>query len=60
MSKGIKVEDQVYEDLDALRGKGVTFSQVIQELLNNRESIFSMLNTLEGQVKFNEWKANRL
>lgn len=60
MSKAIKVEDQVYEELDQLRGKSETFSQVIQELLSNRSTMFEILVNIGRAVKFDEWKARRL
>ena len=33
MSKTIKLDDQVYERLDAIRGKGETFSQALERCL---------------------------
>lgn len=56
MSRAIKVEDQVYTELDMIRGKGETFSQVIETLLSGRKSMFEFLNMLEGQLNFQEWK----
>lgn len=34
MSKSIKIEDDVYQDLDDMRGKRDTFSQVISRLIH--------------------------
>lgn len=59
MSKPIKVDDQVYDDLDKLRVKSVTFSQVIEQLLKDRLAVFEHLTILEGQVNFQVWRAER-
>ncbi|GAI55328.1 unnamed protein product, partial [marine sediment metagenome] len=40
MSKAIKVEDQVYLELDMIREKGETFSQIIERLLEARLKMF--------------------
>ena len=34
MSKTIKLDDQVYERLEAIRGKGETFSQALERCLS--------------------------
>jgi predicted CopG family antitoxin len=60
MSRAIKVEDQVYEDLDQLRSKGETFSQVIEGFLKTRQSLYHFLDVLEGQTKYHEHKEKRL
>lgn len=60
MSKVIKVEDQVYVDLDKLRGKSETFSLVIEALLSSRLQVFTMLDQLEVQLKYREWQQERL
>jgi len=60
MSKVIKVEEQVYDQLDKLKARGETFSQVIGDLLGARLQIFRLLDVLEGQLKFREWQRERL
>lgn len=60
MSKAIKVDDQVYQELDQLRVKGETFSQVIAVLLQTRLSILEVMNVLEGTLKFRRWQEERL
>jgi len=60
MTKLIRVEDRIYNHLEQIRDKRQTFSQVIEELLTLRGSLFNMINVLEGQLKYNEWKAKRL
>jgi len=60
MSKTIKVEDQVYEDLDQLRSKGVTFSWVIADLLAGRLKVFDLLSVLESQLRFREWQQGQI
>jgi len=60
LSKGIKVDNQVYDDLDKLRGKGDTFSQVIEVLLESRLSTLNLMLSLEGALKFQDWKRDKL
>ena len=60
MSKAIKVEDQVYADLDKLRGERGTFSQAIGQLLKDRAAVFTHLIDLEDKLKFQEWKSDQL
>jgi predicted CopG family antitoxin len=60
MSRAVKVDDSVYIELDSMRLKGETFSQVIAGLLSTRVSIFELINTLEGQVQYHAWREKRL
>lgn len=60
MSKAIKVEDQVYQGLDKIRGKGETFSQVVETLLNGRKTVLNFLEILEGTYNFREWQRQEL
>ena len=60
MGKVIKVDDKVYEQLNELRGKGETFSYVIEIILVARLSLFNMLTVLEGQLRYPEWQAKKL
>ena len=60
MSRAIKVEDQVYQELDTLRGKGETFSKVVARLLEARLKFFETLNFIEGVLKYQEWKQQEL
>jgi len=59
-SKAIKVTEEVYDELDRIRGKGETFSDIIAGFLRTRTKIFHLLNTLEGELRYNEWKARQL
>ena len=52
MSKAIKVEDQVYQELDMIRGKGATFSDVVEGLLKLRIQVMELMNVLEGQLRY--------
>lgn len=54
MSKTIKLEDQVYHRLDNLRGKRVTFSQVVERLLELPPRINELASILEGQANYRE------
>jgi len=60
MSKVIKVDDQVYNDLDKLRSKGETFGEIIAMLINARLKVLELWNVLEGALKFSEWREQRL
>ncbi|MBA7572674.1 hypothetical protein ES708_14458 [subsurface metagenome] len=60
MSKVIKVEDKIYAQLDQLRVKGQTFSDVCEDLLKGRLLILEAMNALEGPIKFREWQRERL
>ncbi len=56
MSRAIKVEDQVYQELDMIREKGETFSQVVGRLLEAQRLMFEVLNNVEGTLRYQEWK----
>jgi len=43
MSKTIKLENQVYYQLDQLRGKRETFSDVVARLLTTKEGVDTLL-----------------
>jgi len=60
MNRAIKVEDQVYLELDMIRSKGETFSQVVERLLEARLKMFETLNMIEGVLKYQEWKQKKL
>ena len=60
MSRAIKVEDQVYLNLDTLRGKGETFSKVVSRLLEARLKFFETMNFIEGVLNYPEWKQEEL
>lgn len=56
MSRAIKVEDQVYQELDLIRDKGETFSQIIERLLEARLKMFEVLNMIEGVLRYEKFK----
>ena len=60
MSKPIKVEDHVYQELDKLKVKGQTFSTVVEALLNTRMQVLELLSVLEGAVGYHSWRDERL
>ena len=60
MSRAIKVEDKVYTELDTIRGKGETFSQIIERLLEARLKMFETLTMIEGVLRYQEWKQKQL
>jgi len=60
MSKAIKVEDQVYQELYMIRQRNQTFSQVIEDMLEARLKIFEILNVMEGQLKYQDWKQKQI
>ena len=55
MSRTIKLEDQTYQELDELRGKGETFSDTVSTLLLAREKVLVLFMMLEGRLKYREW-----
>ena len=59
MPKPIKLEEHVYDGVDELRGKGETFSQAVERLIQTRETVCELLDVLEGMIKFTEWKRKR-
>lgn len=60
MSRAIKVEDQVYLELDMIREKGETFSQVVERLLQARLKMFETISMVEGVLRYQEWKQKKL
>jgi len=60
VSRAIKVEDQGYQELDMIRDKGETFSQVVERLLKARLKMFEMLSMVEGVLRYQEWKQKQL
>ena len=60
MSKMLKVNDQVYDQLDKLRNGRQTFSDAISELLAARLKIFELISVMEGMMKFREWQRDRI
>jgi len=56
MSKTIKVEDQVYLELDMIREKGETFSQIIESLLEARLKIFEIISMVEVVLRYEKYK----
>lgn len=49
MKKTIKVEDKVYHQLDRLRGKRETFSDVVAKLLTTKEGVDLMFGIWHNQ-----------
>ena len=49
MSKTIKLENQVYYQLDRLRGKRETFSDVVAKLLTTKEGFDTMVKIWQDQ-----------
>jgi len=54
MSKTVKLEDKVYHQLDQLRGKRETFSEVVLKLLAVKAGLDLTLNAWHGQVEGRE------
>lgn len=59
MSKSIKLNEEVYADLDEVRGKGETFSQAVDRLLDLRRMLLSVDPILRGQRAYQEFKDAR-
>lgn len=60
MSKQLKIEDQVYGQLERIKGRGETFSGVIGELLRTREKLFLLLDSIEESLKYRDWQRDQL
>ena len=60
MSKAIKVDDNIYEELDKMKLGRQTYSDVIADLLMARMSIIQLLNALEGSLRYREWQREQL
>lgn len=56
MSKTIKVEEKVYHQLDQLRGKRETFSDIVAKLLTTKEAVDTMTGLWHGQGAQGEFK----
>ena len=52
MSKVITVEGKIYDELDRLRGRRQTFSQVIESLLIIKERLVTMYQGLELRGRY--------
>ena len=60
MSKSIKLEDQVYDRLEAFRDKKETFSQAVERLLELPRRITELANIMEGKITHQEDTIARL
>lgn len=60
MSKTIRVEENVYLELERLRDWKETFSQVIGKLTMTREELCKLLDVIEGAIKFREWQREQV
>lgn len=60
MSKQIRIEDKVYDELDKLRIGRQTFNDVIEDLLKGRLKILEAFNMLEGVIRYREWQREQL
>lgn len=49
MSKTIKLEDRVYDQLDQLRGKRETFSDIVRKLLDTKEGVDTTFRAWHGR-----------
>jgi len=56
MIKTIKLEDKVYYQLDNLRGKRETFSDVVAKLLTTKEGVDTLLGIWHNQYGERESK----
>jgi len=56
LNKTIKVEDQVYDKLEQIRGKRETFSEVVGRLLDIYDKLGMISTLVEGQGAYQEWK----
>ena len=59
MSKQLKIEDEVYNDLTTTKGPGETYSQLIARLLDIRRMVLGVEPLLKGQEAYAEFKRTR-
>jgi len=55
----LKIENEVYSQLENLKVGRQTFSEVIEGILKAREKMLEALNVLEGALQFREWQRQR-
>ena len=60
MSKTIKLEDKVYNDLTDLMAPKETYSQVVERILFLFDKMGELRNILEGAVAFRKGQQERL
>ena len=60
MTKTIKLDDVVYQQLDQFRGKHETFGGAVKRLLDIRDGVDSLTMTMEGMRSYAEFRAAKL
>ncbi len=67
MSKPIKLDDDVYQELEGVRidietteRKSATKSDAVKHLLALRKGVVILINTIEGNKSYAEYKAKQL
>lgn len=59
MSKPIKVEDRIYQELDKLRVGRQTFSDAVGYLIDIYKQVLELTSVLEGQLKYLRWRKGK-
>lgn len=59
-TRTVKLEESVFNELERIREKSETKSDVVARLLGARSRIWDLVNVLEGQLKFNQERARQL
>ena len=59
MSKSIKVSELVYCELEQIRQKRETFSDVVKRLLDARPQVLEASDILRGVASFGRWEQDR-
>jgi len=57
MSKQIRLEDEVYDQLEAIRDKRETFSEVVARLIKIHDGLGLLTSTIQGQKAYREYQA---
>lgn len=60
VSKTVRLEDDVYARLEAIRLKRETFSETVSRCLTLLERLGDLMNTVEGQKAHAEWQKREL
>jgi len=56
MKHSIKLDDQVYLDLERIREKRETFSEAVERLLRVRYELALIASLVEGSKNYRDWK----
>ena len=59
-SKSIRISNEVYEKLDAIRAKRETFSEVVGRLITIHDGLGTLTTVIQGQKEYREFQLEKL